>query len=220
MQGDADPGAGYLEPYREAVRDLGPSFGSLLWKNADAQRTRFDVIIDACVLRGRVVADLGAGLGDLAARMHERGIEYGRYLAVEGVGELAAAARDKLASVPECVVIEGDFVGDTRLFRSLVGEHGAEILAFSGSLNTLDEADALAVLDRAWEALRGVRGGQLVFNFLSDRGAREGENTGPARRFGAARMVAWAFERTPMVRVRSDYWHGHDATVWMGRGGR
>ena len=65
-------------------------------------------------------------------------------LAQKGVGELAAAARDKLASVPECVVIEGDFVGDTRLFRSLVGEHGAEILAFSGSLNTLDEADALA----------------------------------------------------------------------------
>ena len=208
--------SGYLDPYRDAVRDLGASFGSLLWKNPEAQRTRFDVIIDACRLRGRVVADLGAGLGDLALRMHERNIEYGRYLAVEGVDELANAARERLASVPECVVVEGDFVADERLFAALVRDHGAEVLAFSGSLNTLTQGDAERTLDRAWSVLRRVRGGQLVFNFLSDRGARAGEDTGPARRFGTARMAEWALERTPLVALRADYWQGHDATIWMG----
>ncbi len=207
--------AGYLQPYREAVRDLGASFGSLLWKSPDAQRKRFDVIIDACDLRGRVVADMGAGLGDLAVRMHQRGVEYGRYLAVEGVDELAEAARERLAAVPECVVVEGDFVADERLFASLVRDHGVEIFAFSGSLNTLTQRATERVLDRAWSAIRGVRGGQLVFNFLSDRGARTGENTGPAHRFDTAGMTAWALERTPLVSLRTDYWQGHDATVWM-----
>lgn len=207
--------AGYLQPYREAVRDLGASFGSLLWKSPDAQRKRFDVIIDACALRGRVVADMGAGLGDLAVRMHQRGVEYGRYLAVEGVDELAEAARERLAAVPECVVVEGDFVADERLFASLVRDHGVEIFAFSGSLNTLTQRATERVLDRAWSAIRGARGGQLVFNFLSDRGARTGENTGPAHRFDTAGMTAWALERTPLVSLRTDYWQGHDATVWM-----
>jgi precorrin-6B methylase 2 len=209
-------GRGYLDPYRDAVRDLGASFGSLLWKSPEAQRMRFDVIIDACALRGRVVADMGAGLGDLAVRMHERGVEYGRYLAVEGVDELAEAARGRLASVPECVVVEGDFVAEERQFASLVRDHGAEVFAFSGSLNTLAQHEAERVLGRAWDALKGTRGGQLVFNFLSDRGARTGEDTGPAHRFDTAGMTAWALDRTPLVALRTDYWQGHDATVWMG----
>jgi hypothetical protein len=213
MAGD---GSGYLDPYRDAVRDAGASFASLLWRSPEAQIARFDVMIDACDLRGRVVADMGAGLGDLALRMHERGVEYGRYLAVEGVEELADGARDRLAAVPECVVMEGDFVADDRLFRRLADDHGAEIFAFSGSLNTLEQADALAVLDRAWAAASRVRGGQVVFNFLSEAGRRPGENTGPARRFDPRAVLAWALDRTPLVLLRTDYWQGHDATVWMG----
>ena len=95
---DRPTGSDYLDPYREAVRDAGPRFESLLWKSPEAQQLRFDVIIDVCDLHGRVVVDLGAGLGDLAVRMHGRGIEYGRYIGVEGVPELAEEGEKQLAA--------------------------------------------------------------------------------------------------------------------------
>lgn len=212
------PPPDYLEPYREAVRDGGARFESLLWKSPAAQRRRFDVLIRSCRLRGRVIADLGSGLGDLALRMHERGVEYGRYLGVEGVGELASVSRTRLAGagVAEWSVLEADFVADAGLFARLVREHRAEVLIFSGSLNTLGQTEAERVLDRAWDALARVRGGQLAFNFLSDRSRRPPPTTGPAHRFDTVRLFAWALDRTPLVKVRHDYWHGHDATMWMG----
>jgi len=198
MSGDASDSK-YLDPYRDAVRDGGPRFESLLWKNPDAQRLRFDVMIEVCDLHGRAIADLGAGLGDLALRMHERGVEYGRYIGVEGVPELADEGEKKLAGVPECAWRTGDFVADAGLFKRLVKDDGAEVLAFSGSLNTLAQPDAERVLDRAWDAVAGVKGGQLVFNFLSDRSRRTREATGPASRFDTVRLAGWALDRTPLV---------------------
>ncbi len=206
----------YLDPYRRAVRDGGARFESLLWHSPEAQQKRFDVMIDCCELLGRVVVDLGAGLGDLARRMHERGVEYGRYIGVEGVDPLAAEARRRLADLPECEIRSGDFVADATLFDRLVKHDRAEVFAFSGSLNTLEQSDAERVLDRAWDAVSRVRGGQLVFNFLSDRSRRSREPTGPASRFDTHRLVGWALDRTPLVVLRHDYWGGHDATVWMG----
>ena len=50
MADQRESGAGYLTPYRDAVRDLGPSFGSLLWKNPEAQARRFDVLQQALKL--------------------------------------------------------------------------------------------------------------------------------------------------------------------------
>lgn len=211
------PEPDYLKPYADATRDAGPSFEALLWHSPEAQRTRFDVAIDTCNLRGRVVADIGCGLADFAARLTERGIEYGRCIGVEGVPGLAQGARDRVArdQLEECVIIEGDFVADERLFATLTRDHGVEVLTFSGSLNTLKEQHAVAVLDRAWDAVAGVRGGQLVFNFLSSKTGRPPSDTGPANRFDPVALTAWALGRTPLVTLRHDYWQGHDATIRM-----
>ncbi|USN98075.1 MAG: hypothetical protein H6810_07750 [Phycisphaeraceae bacterium] len=206
----------YLDPYREAVRDGGPRFESLLWRSPEAQRLRFDVMIACCKLRGRVIVDLGSGLGDFALRMHERGVEYGRYIGIEGVDQLAGESRKRLKSLPECEVRSDDFVADATLFRRLVKDDRAEVLAFSGSLNTLTQEEAERVLGRAWDAIANVKGGQLVFNFLSDRSRKHHEPTGPAHRFDALRLTGWALDRATRVKLRHDYWHGHDATVWMG----
>jgi hypothetical protein len=216
----AEGASEYLNPYREAVGHAGPRFESLLWRSAAAQRRRFDVLIGTCRLTGRVVADMGSGLSDLALRMHERGVEYGRYLGVEGVPQLAAESRKRLdaAGIPECEVLEADFVAEAGLCERLVSERGAEVLIFCGSLNTLDQPEAERVLDRAWDAVRRVKGGQMAFNFLSDRTPKRRESTGPARRFDTVRLFGWALDRTPLVKVRHEYWGGHDATVWMGAG--
>ena len=181
----------------------------------EAQQLRFDVMIDCCDLIGRVVVDLGSGLGDFALRLHERGVAYGRFVGIEGVEQLAAESRRRLSPVPECAVIADDFVADAKLFSRLVKKERAEVLAFSGSLNTLEQPEAERVLGRAWDAISRVRGGQLVFNFLSDRNRRVREPTGPAHRFDTHRLVGWALDRAPRVVLRHDYWGGHDATIWM-----
>ncbi len=172
-------------------------------------------------MTGRVVADLGCGRADFAAHMHHAGIEYGRYVGVEGIADLLAFCRERAQNepLPECVWVEADFVGDAKLFDTLIRGHGVEVMTFSGSLNTLDQADALAVLDRAWGALcggRGGRGGTLVFNFLSDRYPDAShEASGPGKRFDTPAMIGWALDRADSVAFRQDYLAAHDATIVM-----
>jgi len=208
----------YLEPYRRAVEQGGAEFESLLGQSKTGQETRFRVMREMLDMTGRVVADLGCGRADFAAHLHHAGVEYGRYVGVEGIADLLGFCRDRAKNepLPECVWVEGDFVGDKKLFETLVRSHGVEVLTFSGSLNTLDQPDAIAVLERAWESLGSVRGGTLVFNFLSDRfpGA-EGEAPGPGKRFNTPAMLGWALGLAESVAFRQDYMGAHDATIVM-----
>ena len=211
---DPDP----LKPYRDVVSSVGPTFEALLWHNKDFQERRFRVITELVDTAGRVVADIGCGRADLAAHMHHRGIEYGRYVGVDGVSELVAFCRERARRepLPECEFIEADFSRDEGLFASLVRSRGVEVFAFSGSLNTFEQDAALGVLARAWEALAGVRGGALVFNFLSNRfPVPRRDEPGPAKRFDPLAMLGWALERTGAGVLRQDYLPGHDATVLM-----
>ncbi|MFT5422979.1 MAG: SAM-dependent methyltransferase [Phycisphaerales bacterium] len=207
----------YLDPYRDAVAKVGPRFEALLWQSAEAQHTRFAVLAQMKNPTGRVIVDLGCGRADLASFLHGRGVEYGSYIGVDGVEELATAARDRLSEegVPECTVLVRDFVADEGLYRELVRERRADTLVFSGSLNTFDQDLAERTLDAAFDALEP--GGVLIFNFLSDRAGadRRSQATGPATRFDTARLVGWALDRSPLVRFRQDYLKGHDATIMV-----
>ncbi len=214
--GPGSPGPEYLRPYQEAVDRLGPGFEALLWNAPETQRRRFRAINTMVKLAGRVVADMGCGRADLAAYLRERGVAYARYVGIEGVAGLLEASRARATSesLPGCEFLAIDFVADESAFETLVRNHGVEVIAFSGSLNTLRQKDAQRVLDRAWDAVSRVPGGVLVFNFLSDRHESKGE-TGPAHRFKTDKMIARALDKTPMIRVRTDYLSGHDATIAM-----
>lgn len=206
----SQPDPRYLEPYREAVHAFGPSFESLLWRNAGYQRTRFEVLAEVTRPKGRVVADIGAGLGDMLNYLKETDQPPLKYIGVEGIGELVESAQQKL---PEATWIVADFVRDTALFERLVDEHNASVLVFSGSLNTLDERTALAVLDRAWDAVCSRTGGVLAFNFLSSAGRVRGASTGPANRFRSGQVFKWAQRASGRMLYRQDYLGPHDATV-------
>jgi hypothetical protein len=222
----------YLEPYRRAVDELGPGFESLLWKSRPFQETRFKVLLEVAAsglsrpetlgtllrLEGRVIADLGSGRADLAAWMRAIGLRYGRYIGIEGVPGLAEASRERLAAegVEEASIMEADFAADTDLFRSLAGSHGVEVVVFSGSLNTFEQAGAQAVIELAFAAMSGVRGGAVVYNFLSDLCRRPPhKDTGPARRFDTRAMIAHASRLSGRFVVRHDYLDGHDATIGL-----
>ena len=205
-----EPDPRYLEPYREAVRMHGPGFEALLWRNRDYQAKRFEILAEVTRPKDRIVADLGAGRGDLLEYLKATGQIPLKYIGVEGISELVEPVRKRL---PESQWLIADFVKHRDLFVRLVDDHNASILLFSGSLNTLDERTALEVLDRAWDALHGRTGAVLAFNFLSSAGRKRREATGPANRFNSGRVFKWAQRASGRMLFRQDYLSGHDATV-------
>ncbi|MEZ6235010.1 MAG: class I SAM-dependent methyltransferase [Phycisphaerales bacterium] len=247
------PDASYLRPYRDAVEAAGPVFEALLWHSRAYQQVRFKVMTDAIrgviaaghasrrpALDGRVVVDLGCGRGDYAAYLASEGIQIARYIGVEAVPELAVAARKTVAGLRgqdaesdaeadealDATIIEADFAADPVLIERLAAG-GGEVFTLSGSLNTMDEGLARAVLERAWRGVSRVRRGVLAFNFLSSAyegglgsvatPARTGPDFGgPARRFDTLAMIEWALTRSTSVAIRHDYLGGRDATIVMG----
>lgn len=210
--------AAYLEPYEIAAQRHGASFEATLWASRDAQRERFRVISAMAELSGRIVLDAGSGCGDLALFLRENGVHPARYIGLEGVAQVASAACE--CAIPGAEFVEADFVADHGVFA----RHKPDVVVFSGSLNTLEQAEALAVLGRAWAAVQKApclaqgQSAALVFNFLSDRCAEylRRQDPSPARRFGTNAMLAWALDHSTAVRFRQDYLpRGHDATIAM-----
>lgn len=208
----------YLDPYRQAVAEGGAGFDALLWKSREYQKIRFAAIADSVDLTGRVVADMGCGRADLAVWCVEQQIEFGGYIGVEAVPELAEAARQEIGAraLEACDIVEGDFAADADLASSLVRSRGVDTFIFSGSLNTFDEDAALDVLRLVYAALPA--GGVLAFNFLSDQRRRPRTPTGPAKRFRTVRLTAWALRKCESVLLRQDYLRDHDALIVMRRG--
>ncbi len=214
---------GYLEPYERATREMGAGFESQLWMSRDAQRTRFEVLAELGEFEDRVIADLGCGVGDLPAYLHDHHRDQfpKSYIGIEGVQGMADHARDRFAreGIERSIVDLGDFVSDESLADLLVNDAGVEVFVFSGSLNTLQMKDAQVVLDRFWNALRETGRGTLVFNFLSIRHNQERTPAqAPAVRFDPIEMFDWALERTPIAQLRHDYLRGHDAMIMMNVG--
>jgi len=208
-----EPVPDYLAPYTRAVAAHGTGFGALLMTAQEWQELRFGVFTGALGLHRRAIADLGSGRGDLLDWLERAGVAYQRYVGVEAVPELHEFARQRFGGRgPEVEFVEADFVQDLGLFERLVGEREIDVILFSGSLNTLVEADALAVLDRAWAALPA--GGVLGFNFLAGGGDWPRPATRLPRR-ELTRWFAWACERTPLVIVCQHYLGAHDATIVM-----
>lgn len=207
----------HLRPYTEAVDQLGATFEATLWASRDHQKTRFEVLAGMCPFKGLSVLDAGCARGDLGVYLVERSEAPSRYIGVEGVPELVDAAREHAPA--GSFVGLGDFVSDPESLSRIASEAGerdgcADVVVFSGSLNTLRTDAALAVLARSWPMCRVG----MAFNFLSDRCAAElrGRDTGPAHRFDTVRVLTWALTMTPRVLFRQDYFPGgHDATVVM-----
>ncbi len=211
-----DAAPSYLAPYRAALASHGASFEATGWKNRDMQLARFDIMMEMTDFTGRVIVDAGSGLGGMAEHLNERGVQYGRYIGLDAMPEMIDQSRTR--NIPEAEFVVSDFAGETDSFDRFTkraGGPGAELIIFSGSLNTMHEDAALEVLERAWAAAtEGV-----LFNFLSDRAVPKllAKDAAPARRFNTIRLLDWALTKTPAVQFRQDYFAGHDATIAMFR---
>ena len=192
---------GYLVPYFRAAEVYGSGFRSLLWASPDTQAARFDALCRITDLTGAAVLDVGCGRADLLEFLGRRGVPVAEYLGIEAVPELAAAAEAKaITSATPARIIRGDFVRDpVKLFV------GADVVVFSGSLNTADDAAFYGTLLRAYEAAAE----QLVFNFLctSDLAAAEYLSWRPR-----GDVVSFVNGLGGEVRVLEDYLPG-DCTI-------
>ncbi len=208
----------YLDPYRDAVADMGPGFEAQLWLSKDAQATRFSVIADALGNDSKIIADLGCGQGDLLVYLHEHNALPKHFIGVEGVDEMTHHAQQRIdqLTISNAVFETHDFVADTKLPSQLVQDAKVDTFIFSGSLNTLRMEQAQTVLARFYNALKDAGQGKLVFNFLSNRHDKDRTPAQPpAVRFDPPAMLDWALEHTPLVTLRHEYLAGHDATITM-----
>lgn len=197
----------YLDPYRASAHLHGHAFEVTLWANPDTQALRFQVFTQLYSFAGRRLLDAGCSRGDLAAYLIDQHISFDRYVGVDGVDDVIAFAIARELS--NCEFHSGDFLADPALLA--IGQ--PEVVCISGTLNTMTDDQAMAVLRSAWQATSDA----LLFNFLSDQAKlTRQEAPGPARRLDTIRILRWALSQTGSVIFRQDYFkEGHDATILM-----
>lgn len=197
----------YLAPYRAALNASGTDFDVTLWASPLTQQKRFEVFTQMLFLTGKRILDAGCSRGDFAAHLLKHHVEYGQYIGVDALEEVILYARQR--NLPRASFHCGDFVADPKLLTL----HNPQVIALSGTLNTMAYTDALRVLEASWSAA----GETLIFNFLSDRATAGAPPQGlPARRHNTLALLDWAMEKTWAVHFRHDYFQfGHDATIVM-----
>eukprot|EP00752_Nemacystus_decipiens_P013533 g11991.t1 len=156
---------------------------------------------------GKRVLDAGCSRGDFAAYLLEKDVAYESYVGVDAVEPVVTFANSR--GLERSRFVAGDFVSDP----SYLSTDRPQVIAFSGTLNTMDDDTAIGLLDQAWAATSET----LVFNFLSDRASEQApQQTDPARRLPTLKLMDWALKQTASVRMRQDYFRfGHDATIVM-----
>jgi SAM-dependent methyltransferase len=148
----------YLLPYHEARQQGAKGIHALLWTSKEGQVMRFDVIARNCPLAGMRILDVGCGRADLLGYLLERGIVPAHYTGMEMIPETIRSARRQ--KYERCTIVAADFVREPEKLQV-----GADVVVFSGSLNTLTRPQFYRVLRAAWAAA----GQWLVFNFLSSK---------------------------------------------------
>jgi hypothetical protein len=149
-------------------------------------------------LERRIVLDAGCGRADFLEYVRARGINPAKYTGIEAVEELAAAAEQK--HLAGATILRDDFIENPRTL-----DRNADVILFSGSLNTLSAHDFYQSLRIAW----GYTRSELSFNFLcSPRLASAAHLTWHPKRD----VVEWAFAQTSDVAVDDSYREG-DCTM-------
>ena len=201
----------HLEPYRDAVHAHGGGFEATLWGSPETQRLRYDIfmsMISPQELRGARILDPGCGDGSLATLLCTELELDVTYVGLDAMPEMIQAAR---AQAPEsCTFEQSDLTRDDPWPAGPV-----DWVLLSGTLNTMDDAQAMHVLNRSWELCTSG----LAFNMLGDRpgAAWQDRPLGPSVRRSVVAMQAWALERTSLVELRQDYMDGHDVTFVLRR---
>ena len=201
------PDDAYLDPYRDSLLRHGTDFSVTLWANRRSQQLRFEVFNEMCYLPGKRILDAGCSRGDLAEFLIDRGVEFEQYVGVDGLASVVEYANGR--KLARCQFHHADFVTDT----SILGLGDPQVIAISGALNTMTDAQVFRVLEAAWASTSET----LLFNFLSDRcGRKAPPQDSFARRLDTLHMIEWSLSKSYSAVFRQDYFAaGHDATIMI-----
>ena len=202
-----DKSQSYLDPYHRSFERHGAEFDVTLWASPQSQAKRFRVFTEMYDFTGKRLLDAGCSRGDFAAYLVAANIQFKQYVGVDGLAEVIDFAKTR--DLPRCEFVFGDFLTDPAILHT----GRPDVICISGSLNTMSDAQAFAVLSSAWAAT----GSCLLFNFLSSRCAPEAPpQTDYSRRLDTMALFDWALTKTSDVQFRQDYFRaGHDATIAM-----
>ena len=192
------PPPAYLRPYIDAAERHGAKFESLLWANPSAQAARFATLALWCETENRTVLDAGCGRADFLDYLIQQGVPPAHYIGIEAIEALANAAEQK--KYPNATILRGDFIDDPTLLNQ-----GADVILFSGSLNTLSTDDFYQTLRLAWEQA----GSELAFNFLCSPRLASGKHL---TWHGISEVQAFAFRLSGDVAMDDSYRNG-DCTM-------
>jgi SAM-dependent methyltransferase len=145
----------YLAPYLDAARRHAGGFYSLLWASPNTQAARFDAICRLSNLNNKSLLDLGCGHADLLDYLLSRNITPADYIGIEAVPQFIDISQAKKHR--NAKIIQADF-----LDRPACMFVGADVIAISGTLNTLSAEAFYSTIRRAFDATAE----QIVFNFL------------------------------------------------------
>ena len=144
--------------------------------------------------------DAGCGRADFLQYLLEERINPAEYFGIEAVEELAAAAQWK--NLPAASIIRGDFIEDPGIL-----DRDAQVIVFSGSLNTLSNDEFYQSLRLGWEYAQS----ELAFNFLCSPRLASGKHLTWHR---MTDVLELAYSLTGDVAVDDSYRNG-DCTIVM-----
>lgn len=147
--------APYLALYHLAASRHGGEFGSLCWTSPHEQTARFEAMVLVYDFAGKCLLDAGCGRADFYDFLIAQDIQPSHYTGIEAIGPLAERARSKSDSRVE--IVEADFVRS-----GFPANVKADVITFSGSLNTLKTRSLAGILHSAMKAAKEA----VVFNFL------------------------------------------------------
>ncbi len=192
----------YLKPYAHALDKFGGTFEATLWRSQKGQEKRFRIFIEEIDFTNQTIVDVGCGIGDFASFLIQQKTSFTSLIGVDALEKMITTATKR--NLPNCTFTTADVFHDQTTFD-------ADWILFSGTLNTLDEDEAIKLVHAAYEKCsKGV-----AFNFLSDQSGRnpESEDLLPAKRFNTLKMLSIGFDLTPKLMFTQTYLDGHDATI-------
>lgn len=147
--------APYLAPYHRAADRHGGEFESLCWTSLNEQTARFEAMIQVYDFADKCVVDAGCGRADFFDFLVAKAIKPACYIGIEAICPLVERAKSKPDQ--ELTIIQADF-----LASGFSTDFKADVIIFSGSLNTLKTRSLTQALHSALNATRHA----IVFNFL------------------------------------------------------
>lgn len=133
-----------------------PEYGILGWECEEAQRLRFDMLLSAVDLEGKVLLDVGCGTGNLLEHIIGKGINV-KYTGVDLLDKMIDRAKRK--------GLAGEFI-HVDIFEDRIFENGSFDVIYTSGIFNLDLGNNIDFLKRAVGLFLDLSRQYVVFNLL------------------------------------------------------